>query len=221
MYHASPHLTYLLQTDLLKPDVSKLNYPLYPPWDWAEKSFRCYSHSANPLLTGVPAEGFGLLIVSARLQMFQPVKVRCYEISKTLKTVSRPIIIRGRTRKKTTFPAQKEVRAWRKCLVVLQEHSMASGEVPVLQAGKKDKFVFKKGPFLLLKTSLSFFNGTYVFEKNKFFQRVGWCSGRNHFYRNSEGVNRNLLQEFTKLVARSGRTCIRIPDPPTGKNAAF
>ena len=26
-----------------------------------------------------------------------------------------------------------------------------------LQAGKKDKFVFKKGPFLLLKTSLSFF----------------------------------------------------------------
>ena len=27
-----------LQTDLLKPDVSKLNYPLYPPWDWAEKS---------------------------------------------------------------------------------------------------------------------------------------------------------------------------------------
>ena len=157
MYHASPHLTYLLQTDLLKPDVSKLNYPLYLPWDWAEKSFRCYSHSANPLLTGVPAEGFGLLIVSARLQMFQPVKVRCYEISKTLKTVSRPIIIRGRTRKKTTFPAQKEVRAWRKCLVVLQEHSMASGEVPVLQAGKKDKFVFKKGPFLLLKTSLSFF----------------------------------------------------------------
>ena len=84
MYHASPHLTYLLQTDLLKPDVSKLNYPLYPPWDWAEKSFRCYSHSANPLLTGVPAEGFGLLIVSARLQMFQPVKVRCYEISKTV-----------------------------------------------------------------------------------------------------------------------------------------
>ena len=59
------------------------------------------------------------------------------------------------------------------------------------------------------------------FEKNKFFQRVGWCSGRNHFYRNSEGVNRNLLQEFAKLVARSGRTCIRIPDPPTGKNAAF
>ena len=84
MYHASPHLTYLLQTDLLKPDVSKLNYPLYPPWDWAEKSFRCYSHSANPLLTGVPAEGFGHLIVSARLQMFQPVKVRCYEISKTV-----------------------------------------------------------------------------------------------------------------------------------------
>lgn len=38
MYHASPHLTYLLQTDLLKPDVSKLNYPLYPPWDWAETS---------------------------------------------------------------------------------------------------------------------------------------------------------------------------------------
>ena len=35
--------------------------------------------------------------------------------------------------------------------------TMASGEVPVLQAGKKDKFVFKKGPFLLLKTSLSFF----------------------------------------------------------------
>ncbi|KAB3622168.1 hypothetical protein GAS62_20925, partial [Phocaeicola vulgatus] len=67
MYHASPHLTYLLQTDLLKPDVSKLNYPLYPPWDWAEKSFRCYSHSANPLLTGVPAEGFDHLIVSARL----------------------------------------------------------------------------------------------------------------------------------------------------------
>ena len=64
--------------------MSKLNYPLYPPWDWAEKSFRCYSHSANPLLTGVPAEGFGLLIVSARLQMFQPVKVRCYEISKTV-----------------------------------------------------------------------------------------------------------------------------------------
>ena len=95
--------------------------------------------------------------VSARLQMFQPVKVRCYEISKTLKTVSRPIIVRGRTRKKTTFPAQKEARAWRKCLVVLQEQSMASGEVPVLQAGKKDKFVFKKGPFLLLKTSLSFF----------------------------------------------------------------
>ena len=157
MYHASPHLTYLLQTDLLKPDVSKLNYPLYPPWDWAEKSFRCCSHSANPLLTGVPAEGFGLLIVSARLQMFQPVKSKvlwdlenCLEsfwklsrqLPKTLKTVSRPIIIRGRTRKKTTFPAQKEVRAWRKCLVVLQEHSMASGEVPVLQAGKKDKFVF-------------------------------------------------------------------------------
>ena len=69
MYHASPHLTYLLQTDLLK-----LNYPLYPPWDWAEKSFRCYSHSANPLLTGVPAEGFGHLIVSARLRMFQPEK---------------------------------------------------------------------------------------------------------------------------------------------------
>ena len=41
------------------------------------------------------------------------------------------------------------------------------------------------------------------FEKNKFFQRVGWCSGRNHFYRNSEGVSRNLLQEFAKLVARS------------------
>ena len=60
-----------------------------------------------------------------------------------------------------------------------------------------------------------------TYEKNKFFQRVGWCSGRNHFYRNSEGVNRNLLQEFAKLVARSGRTCIRIPDPPTGKNAAF
>ena len=60
----------------------------------------------------------------------------------------------GRTRKKTAFPAQKEIRAWRKCLVVLQEQSMASGEVPVLQAGKKDKFVFKKGPFLLLKTSL-------------------------------------------------------------------
>ncbi|RGZ44693.1 hypothetical protein DW990_09135 [Phocaeicola vulgatus] len=59
------------------------------------------------------------------------------------------------------------------------------------------------------------------FEKNKFFQRVGWCSGRNHFYRNSEGVSRNLLQEFAKLVARSGRTCIRIPDPPIGKNAAF
>jgi hypothetical protein len=58
----------------VKTGVSKLNYPLYPPWDWAEKSFRCYSHSANPLLTGVPAEGFGLLIVSARLQMFQPVK---------------------------------------------------------------------------------------------------------------------------------------------------
>ena len=74
VYNVSPHLIYLLQTDLLKPDVSKLNYPLYPPWDWAEKSFRCYSHSANPLLTGVPAEGFGLLIVSARLQMFQPVK---------------------------------------------------------------------------------------------------------------------------------------------------
>ena len=108
MYHASPHLTYLLQTDLLKPDVSKLNYPLYPPWDWAEKSFRCYSHSANPLLTGVPAEGFGLLIVSARLQMFQPVKVRCYEISKTLKTVSRPIIIRGRTRKKTLSRHKKK-----------------------------------------------------------------------------------------------------------------
>ena len=108
MYHASPHLTYLLQTDLLK-----LNYPLYPPWDWAEKSFRCYSHSANPLLTGVPAEGFGHLIVSARLRMFQPVKVRCYEISKTLKTVSRPIIVRGRTRKKTTLPAQQEARAWR------------------------------------------------------------------------------------------------------------
>ena len=94
VYNVSPHLIYLLQTDLLKPDVSKLNYPLYPPWDWAEKSFRCYSHSANPLLTGVPAEGFGHLIVSARLQMFQPVKVRCYEISKTLKTVSRPIIVR-------------------------------------------------------------------------------------------------------------------------------
>ena len=59
------------------------------------------------------------------------------------------------------------------------------------------------------------------FEKNKFFQRVGWCSGRNHFYRNSEGVSRNLLQEFAELVARSGRTCIRIPDPPIGKNAAF
>ena len=59
--------------------------------------------------------------------------------------------------KRQTFPAQKEARAWRKCLVVLQEQSMASGEVPVLQAGKKDKFVFKKGPFLLLKTSLSFF----------------------------------------------------------------
>jgi len=28
------------------------------------------------------------------------------------------------------------------------------GKLPVLQAGKKDKFVFKKGPFLLLKTSL-------------------------------------------------------------------
>lgn len=121
------------------------------------KILQMFQPLRNPLLTGVPAEGFGHLIVSARLQMFQPVKVRCYEISKTLKTVSRPIIIRGRTRKKTTFPAQKEVRAWRKCLVVLQEHSMASGEVPVLQAGKKDKFVFKKGPFLLLKTSLSFF----------------------------------------------------------------
>ena len=96
------------------------------------------------------------------------------------------------------------------------------GKLPVLQAGKKDKFVFKKGPFLLLKTSLSFFLMELMFfEKNKFFQRVGWCSGRNHFYRNSEGVNRNLLQEFAKLVARSGRTCIRIPDPPTGKNAAF
>ena len=70
MYHASPHLTYLLQTDLLKPDVSKLNYPLYPPWDWAEKSFRCYSHSANPLLTGVPAEGFGHLIASAACGCF-------------------------------------------------------------------------------------------------------------------------------------------------------
>lgn len=114
MYHASPHLTYLLQTDLLKPDVSKLNYPLYPPWDWAEKSFRCFSHSANPLLTGVPAEGFGHLIVSARLQMFQPVKVRCYEISKTLKTVSRPIIIRGRTRKKDNFPGTKRSKSLEK-----------------------------------------------------------------------------------------------------------
>ncbi len=41
-------------------------------------------------------------------------------------------------------PAQKEARAWRKYLVVLQEQSMASGEVPVLQAGKKDKFGFEK-----------------------------------------------------------------------------
>ena len=39
------------------------------------------------------------------------------------------------------------------------------------------------------------------FEKNKFFQRVGWCSGRNHFYRNSEGVNRNLLQDPAELVS--------------------
>lgn len=144
MYHASPHLTYLLQTDLLKPDVSKLNYPLYPPWDWAEKSFRCYSHSANPLLTGVPAEGFGLLTVSARLQMFQPVKVRCYEISKTLKTVSRPIIIRGRTRKKTTFPAQKEVRAWRKCLVVLRNIRWQVGKCRSCRQVKKISSFFKK-----------------------------------------------------------------------------
>ena len=48
--------------------------PEVMPWDWAEKSFRCFSHSANPLLTGVPAEGFGHLIVSARLRMFQPEK---------------------------------------------------------------------------------------------------------------------------------------------------
>ncbi|MDA6254345.1 hypothetical protein OSK51_26775, partial [Escherichia coli] len=39
------------------------------------------------------------------------------------------------------------------------------------------------------------------FEKNKFFQRVGWCSGRNHFYRNSEGVSRNLLQDPAELVS--------------------
>ena len=52
----------------------------------------------------------------------------------------------------------------------------------------------------MLKTSLSFLMELMFFEKNKFFQRVGWCSGRNHFYRNSEGVNRNLLQEFAKLL---------------------
>lgn len=38
------------------------------------------------------------------------------------------------------------------------------------------------------------------FEKNKFFQRVGWCSGRNHFYRNSEGVNRNLCKNLRNLL---------------------
>ena len=59
--------------------------------------------------------------------------------------------------KKTTFPAQKEARAWRKCLVVLQEQSMASGEVPVLQAGKKDKFVLKKVLSLLKVLILIFF----------------------------------------------------------------
>ena len=48
------------------------------------------------------------------------------------------------------------------------------------------------------------------FEKNKFFQRVGWCSGRNDFYRNSEGVSRNLLQEFAKLVAGICGTCCKI-----------
>ena len=48
------------------------------------------------------------------------------------------------------------------------------------------------------------------FEKNKFFQRVGWCSGRKHFYRNSEGVSRNLLQEFAKLVAGICGTCCKI-----------
>ena len=35
-----------------------------------KKSFRCFSHSANPLLTGVPAEGFGHLIASAACGCF-------------------------------------------------------------------------------------------------------------------------------------------------------
>ena len=38
------------------------------------KILQIVQHSANPLLTGVPAEGFGHLIASARLRMFQPEK---------------------------------------------------------------------------------------------------------------------------------------------------
>ena len=59
MYHASPHLTYLLQTDLLKPDVSKLNYPLYPPWDWAEKSEGFFSPNLRCITSGVVDGGSG------------------------------------------------------------------------------------------------------------------------------------------------------------------
>ena len=69
MYHASPHLTYLLQTDLLKPDVSKLNYPLYPPWDWAEKSEGFFSPNLRCITSGVVDGGSGRQICKSEVLM--------------------------------------------------------------------------------------------------------------------------------------------------------
>ena len=59
VYNVSPHLIYLLQTDLLKPDVSKLNYPLYPPWDWAEKSEGFFSPNLRCITFGGVDGGSG------------------------------------------------------------------------------------------------------------------------------------------------------------------
>ena len=78
------------------------------------------------------------------------------------------------------------------------------GRFPGTVDGKWGSFSFAKDILIFFLMELMFF------EKNKFFQRVGWCSGRNDFYRNSEGVSRNLLQEFAKLVAGICGTCCKI-----------
>ena len=94
MHRRILHIFY--KTDLLKPDVSKLNYPLYPPWDWAENPSDVQP-LCKPLLTGVPAGRSVINCFSPLADVSAGKSGRCYEISKTLKTVSRPIIIRGRT----------------------------------------------------------------------------------------------------------------------------